>query len=95
MIGRENIFTIVLDEKYFNDMESLIQTQMKTEIIFRGLPFSITDEVYVITDPEQLVNIVTGILVRDGYIQYELSFMGKCSLYDVCEISNEINPKYL
>jgi hypothetical protein len=47
--------------------------------------------VYLRTDPEQLVFIVTGYLVRDGYILYELTQGMTTMLATAIEISETKN----
>lgn len=41
--------------------------------VFIEADYAIGDMVYLKTDPEQLVFIVTGYLVRHGYLLYELT----------------------
>lgn len=51
--------------------------------------FKIGERVYLATDPEQLVRIVSGIMVRQGTLIYELSCGERATnAYDF-EISSE------
>ncbi len=54
--------------------------------------FDLEDEVYLKTDPEQLMRMVTGIYVKPGnVIVYELSHIGSTSDHYDFEITKEVN----
>jgi hypothetical protein len=59
--------------------------------LFIDVEYAVGDMVYLKTDPEQLVFIVTGYLVRPGYLLYELTQGLTTMLATDIEISAEKN----
>jgi len=51
--------------------------------------YTFGDIVYPRTDPDQHPRIVTGLLIRENYIEYELSFVDVRSWHNTVEISRE------
>ncbi|MBP9723138.1 MAG: hypothetical protein KBD64_08350 [Gammaproteobacteria bacterium] len=59
--------------------------------VFIDADYAVGDMVYLKTDPEQLIFIVTGYLVRSGYLLYELTQGLTTMLATDIEISPEKN----
>lgn len=53
--------------------------------------FEIGQEVFFRTDPEQLANMVTAIMIKKGAILYEVSFVTQSSWHYAFELSSERN----
>ena len=51
--------------------------------------YTFGDIVYLRTDPDQFPRIVTGIMVKENYVAYELSFVDVKSWHNTVEISSE------
>lgn len=51
------------------------------------IEYFIGEAVYLVTDPEQLERIVTGIIFRPSGLLYSLSYCGNESWHYPCEIS--------
>lgn len=51
--------------------------------------FNIEETVYLITDPEQMLHIVTGIIIRPYGLMYEVSYSGGSMDYYGFELSKE------
>lgn len=54
-----------------------------------GTAFDLEDRVYLITDPDQKLRLVTAICQRVGRVSYELSCGTSTSWHDAFEISTE------
>jgi hypothetical protein len=63
------------------------------EIIVNGrmLPFQIGQKVFLITDPDQMEHIITGIKIRPDGITYALAFGASENWCYAIEISKERN----
>lgn len=53
--------------------------------------FDIKQTVYLITDPEQLPHIVTGILIKEKTLIYECAIMANTDYYSDYELSSQKN----
>lgn len=57
-----------------------------------GAAFDLGESVYLRTDPDQRMRLVTAISIRPGRATYELSFATTTSWHDVAEISRDRDP---
>lgn len=53
--------------------------------------FDIGQQVYFVTDPQQQANLITGIMVREEGIMYEVAFVNQSSWHYAFELSAERN----
>lgn len=53
--------------------------------------FEIGQEVYFRTDPQQQPNLITGIMIKQDGILYEVSFVNQSSWHYSFELSSERN----
>ena len=53
--------------------------------------FKIGQSVYLKTDPEQQERIITGILLRENSVEYEVSYIESSKLFYALEITKEPN----
>ena len=59
------------------------------------MPFNYGDIVYLVTDPDQQERMVTGLLIEDLRIQYQLTRCTQVSYHCAIEIAASRNLKYL
>lgn len=53
--------------------------------------YEVGAQVYLITDPDQHIRIVTAVVLRQGGVVYELSYGLMANAHSSCEISNTKN----
>jgi len=56
-----------------------------------NIAHNIGDPVYLITDPDQHMRIVTAIVLRQGGMLYEVSYGMSANTHSACELSETKN----
>jgi hypothetical protein len=56
-----------------------------------GFEYNIGDPVYLRTDPDQHMRIITAIVLREGGTMYEVSYGMMANSHSACELSETKN----